>query len=545
VISSVRGRLTAAVAVLVGGVALAAALIAPNVVEKTLIADRLDAQRDVEVRVRQDEIAAVDARSFDADELSAILAPGIADVTRRLDRVGALDEMRRLSPTRDLNVLAGDGLVAVVSPDGAVRVAIYPDGELPRPVVSWDRLDRLAGEYAAGDEWMAIFETFLADQPALDAVVDDFVRDVVELFDLGPRTSTGPDGPFADQILAELESDLFAELAAERPNVDDLVVETREVAGVPTIVTASVDGIDQSVRRVRDVLWIGLPIAMLLAGALTWLLAGRALRPVAAITEQTRRIRSTTLNERVPVPRSDDEIAELAGEMNHMLERVEREDARRRQFVSDASHELRSPIAAIRVQAEAVLADRDGDTELAGGVLAEAERMGVLVDDLLALARRDEHLDEPGTVVDLDDVVLAAAAAPRRVPVDVSTVSAGQVVGHADELRRAVTHLLDNAARHAASRVVVGLATGDDGSVVVTVDDDGDGVPPDDRERVFERFVRLDDARSRDAGGAGLGLAVVEAAVTASGGDVTIGDAPIGGARFTLRLPPVSSGPSR
>lgn len=229
-----------------------------------------------------------------------------------------------------------------------------------------------------------------------------------------------------------------------------------------------------------------------------------------------------------------------------MLDRVQREDGRRRQFVADASHELRSPIAAIRTQAEAALATVDGvdADELASGVLAEAERMGTLVDDLLSLARHDEKLAPPGVVLDLDDIVLTDARRPRRVPVDVSAVSAGQVRGRPDELARVVTHLLDNAARHADRRVAISLDTvGSDGrrSVRLLVDDDGPGIPADQRQHVFERFVRLDEARQRDGGGAGLGLSVVASVVNAGGGRVTADDSDLGGARFEVVLPSASS----
>jgi signal transduction histidine kinase len=306
------------------------------------------------------------------------------------------------------------------------------------------------------------------------------------------------------------------------------------------LITASTDGIDNSVRRVKVLLWLAVPVVMAAAALLTWMLAGRSLRPVAAITARTREIRSSTLHERVPVPQSDDEIAALAQEMNTMLDRVQREDDRRRQFVSDASHELRSPIAAIRAQAEASLADAR-QRELAEGVLIEAERMSALVDDLLALARHDERQAPPRAVVDLDDIVYAEAARTRRVPVDLAAVSAGQVRARADELTRVVVHLLDNAARHAASRVAVSLTTDDAGAVTLLVDDDGPGIPDDQRERVFERFVRLDDARARDAGGAGLGLAVVSTVVRSTGGEIVAEESPLGGARLRATFPPADA----
>ena len=139
--------------------------------------------------------------------------------------------------------------------------------------------------------------------------------------------------------------------------VDELIFGTRNVAGVDVIVTAPADGIDLTVDRLRTALWAAVPIAMLLTGLVTWLLAGRALRPVRVITEHTGQIRAGTLHERVPVPASHDEVAGLATEMNDMLDRLQREDQRRRQFIADASHELRSPIASIHTQAEVAISD--------------------------------------------------------------------------------------------------------------------------------------------------------------------------------------------
>ena len=152
------------------------------------------------------------------------------------------------------------------------------------------------------------------------------------------------------------------------------------------------------------------------------------------------------------------------------------------------------------------------------------------------LARGEERQGGATGDVDVDDVVLAEAARRRRVPIDTTAVSAGRVVGTVDAVGRVVAHLLDNAARHADGRVAVGLVTGDD-VVAFTVDDDGPGVPEAERHRVFERFTRLDDARTRDRGGAGLGLAVVAETVRAMGGTVAVEESPLGGARFVVRWP--------
>ncbi len=574
-IGSVRARLTAAVALVVGGLAVGAALAAPHVVREALVDDRLDA----EVVREADSLDAAamsprDERRLGPPELTALFGPQIAALTSSLDESGALARLRSFDRGGRVHVTPMPGVVGTVDPDGTVRVDVTDAADIDGPIVTVGRLEELSAIFdPAGPDFM--FDLFADD----DLTFEDFVTDLDRRFgtDIGERLDVTvfegfppfelgdgeiPRGVFdmlQDELIPALEGP--AAVAPTPATVDDYIFGTRRVDQLDVVVTASADGIDRSVDRVEEALWLTVPIAMLLAGGVTWLLAGRALRPVRAITEQTRRIRSSTLHERVPVPGADDEVRALATEMNTMLARVQREDERRRQFVADASHELRSPIAAIRTQAEAALATAHADhsadhsddhsddhshdhsddltVDLAAGVLAEAERMSVLVDDLLSLARHDEELAAPGTVLDLDDVVLAEAQRLRRVPVDVSGVSAGQVRGRADEMARVVTHLLDNAARHATERVAVRLET-DERQVVLLVDDDGPGVPVDERERVFERFVRLDEARHRDGGGAGLGLAVVASVVRAGGGSVAVSDGPMGGARFEVVLPSAS-----
>ncbi|MEK6312138.1 MAG: ATP-binding protein, partial [Curtobacterium sp.] len=176
--------------------------------------------------------------------------------------------------------------------------------------------------------------------------------------------------------------------------------------------------------------------------------------------------------------------------------------------------------------------------ELAGVVLDEGARLEDLVTSLLLLTRVDERGVERDTAVDLDDVVLVEAVRLRGlgVTVDAGAVGAARAAGDPVLLGRVVRNLVDNAARHAGSKVVLGLAV-DAREVVLTVDDDGTGVPVEQRERVFERFVRLDEGRARDAGGSGLGLAIVHDVVRAHGGSVAVSDAPGGGARFVVRLP--------
>lgn len=304
------------------------------------------------------------------------------------------------------------------------------------------------------------------------------------------------------------------------------------------VVGASLADADAATAEVSVLLAVAVPVAVLLMAGVTWVVVGRALRPVDRMRREVDSI-AAALDARVAEPGSGDEVDRLAATMNRMLGRLERSQEVQRRFVADASHELRSPLATIRQHAELARAHPEvTDTdELAGVVLDEGARLEDLVTSLLLLTRVDERGVERDTAVDLDDVVLAEAARLRGlgVTVDAGSVGAARASGDPVLLGRVVRNLVDNAARHARSRVVLGLQRRGD-VVELTVDDDGSGVPADQRERVFERFVRLDEGRARDAGGSGLGLAIVHDVVRAHGGSVTVSDAPGGGARFAIRL---------
>ncbi len=313
---------------------------------------------------------------------------------------------------------------------------------------------------------------------------------------------------------------------------------------VTVVVARSLSDASEAVLAVRRLLAVGVPVLLLVVGATTWRVVGRALRPVAAIRGEVEQISDTQLHRRVPQPPGRDEIADLATTMNGMLSRLEEAADRQRRFVSDASHELRSPVASIRHHAEVALRHpgRTNVPELAETVLAENLRVQELVESLLVLARTDENAPLSGAqIVDLDDLVHDHARrirAARGVQVDTAGLSAGRVRGSAAQLTIMIGNLVDNAARHARSRISLSLATAHrDGLVVLRVEDDGSGVPVADRHRIFERFVRLDEARDRDHGGVGLGLAIVDGVVRVHGGTVTVTQIPGGGARFEVRLP--------
>ncbi|HET6969465.1 MAG TPA: HAMP domain-containing sensor histidine kinase, partial [Ornithinibacter sp.] len=275
-------------------------------------------------------------------------------------------------------------------------------------------------------------------------------------------------------------------------------------------------------------------------GAVTTFAVGQALRPVDRMRDQVEAIASSRPEPTLEVPAGRDELSRLAETLNRVLDRLRRADASRRGFVADAGHELRSPLATIRVLLDRLAEDRpEAERRLAAErAAAEVDRLSVLVDDLLALASADEHAMSLATAeVDLDDVVLSEAGAlrARGMPVAV-TVEPVRVLGDAHRLGRVVRNLLENAERHRESVVRLTLSAADDEALLV-VDNDGPPVALADRERIFGRFVRLDDSRTRDTGGTGLGLAIVSEIVGAHGGTVRAEESPEGWCRFAVRLP--------
>jgi signal transduction histidine kinase len=377
---------------------------------------------------------------------------------------------------------------------------------------------------------------------SIEATQRDQIEELVRQYEANEEQAPEPDAP----VYCCLPDGRPYTFRPDRPRQDEYIETQRQIqiAGqnVTIVAQRSLAEVDSSADKLKTVLWIAVPALIFLVGFAVWYLAGRALKPVEDIRVQAEAITGTTLDRRVPEPATQDEVGRLARTMNAMLDRLEASSRKQRQFVSDASHELRSPIASIRTNLEVALrnSDRADWPAVATRALEEDGRMEQMVTDLLDLARLDEY-EEAAPVaslpeVDLDELVLDETLRPHRAQFDTTRVSAGRVRGRSEQLSRVVRNLLDNADRHARARVTLSLQNGAD-VVELTVDDDGPGIAPDDRARVFERFTRLDDGRARDAGGLGLGLSMVKTIVERHGGTVEVGDAPTGGARFAVRLP--------
>ena len=398
-------------------------------------------------------------------------------------------------------------------------------------------LDETLGDRAdaIGDQVRAGQPVEQADLPADDVVVqvvDDLGTVVVasrglpgrRIWSSTPRRTTITDGTMPND------------------GTDARVLATP--AGHATVyVAATLEDVETSTRALLRSLLVAVPLTTAVLAGLVWCLVGRVLRPVEGIRTEVDRISAGHLDRRVPEPTTADEVARLAHTMNAMLDRLAGASEEQRRFVADAAHELRSPLARIRAQLEvdeAHPASADpGATR--SSVLAETARLQGLVDDLLLLARGDAgalDLARAGPV-DLDDVVEQQVGARRGRPgpqIDSRGVAPVQVRGDAAQLARAVANLLDNAVRHARSCVAVTLAEDDAGGAVLTVADDGPGVPAADRARIFERFTRLDGARSA-AGGAGLGLAIARDIAERHGGGLALDSRAPEGARFVVTLP--------
>jgi signal transduction histidine kinase len=321
-----------------------------------------------------------------------------------------------------------------------------------------------------------------------------------------------------------------------------VAVGVRTAAGVRTVLVAeSLDIVDDATGAMLVALLIGMPLLAVVVGGATFVFVGRTLRPVEAMRRQADTITAANLHARLPVPATADEIAALAATMNTMLDRIETSSSARRRFVADASHELRSPLATIQANAELLekASLPESSTRSVSRIHTETTRMTRLVDDLLLLARVDDHgLRLRRDEVDLDDLVYAererVAVEHPKLVVD-GEVAPVRVIGDPDQLHRVLRNLVDNATRHARNAVTISL-TARDGQADLLVGNDGPPIAPVDRDKIFDRFVRLDDSRSRLGGGAGLGLPIARDIVLAHGGTLGVVDR-TDGAVLRIRLP--------
>jgi len=379
-------------------------------------------------------------------------------------------------------------------------------------------------------------------------------RTVVQVLDAAGRVEAQSDALAGETAISTLSPRSGERVKEQRhlPGAHDepfwiVALGVATPSGAQTVLVAeSLDSVDDGAGAVVVALLLGLPILTLTVGGATFLFVGRTLRPVEAMRRQAATITARNLHERLPVPATDDEIAALASTMNTMLDRIEASSAAQRRFVGDASHELRSPLAT--VQANADLLDTVELPATAarsiGRIRTESARMARLVEDLLLLARADnDQLRMRREDVDLDDLVYTererlAEVHPR---LDVrASFEPVRVVGDHDALLRVVRNLIDNSVQHAASRVTIGVGRRD-GVAEIVIGNDGPPIPPGDRVRIFDRFVRLDDSRSRADGGSGLGLSIARDIVGAHGGTLTVDELDQGAAmRIRLPLPAAS-----
>ena len=419
--------------------------------------------------------------------------------------------------------------------------------------------------------WLTLRASLFAE---LREAAEQDASAIAQQIEAGGGSFTGIDDDRLVQVVDDSGAVIAASEDAPRTSLADAageVVQTDEGRFVIAVEGISGDGggevvagrntesADETLATVTGLLALSVPVLIALVAFTSWIVVGRALSPVERMRQQVDAMSASTLDRRIDEPATDDEIGRLAHTLNGMLDRLQSAQATQRRFISDASHELRSPLTVLRQYAEVARDHPERITagELADAVLDEGGRLERLVQGMLVLARADEgalHLNEVD--VDLDDLLLdearrvrsggtgeAGAADVAPLTVDTSGIGAARVRGDVGLLRQLVRNLVDNAARHARTRIALAVAPSTDGaSVVLAVADDGDGIAPADRERVFERFVRLDDARARDTGGSGLGLAIVGEIAALHGGAVRIDDGLEGrGARVTVTIPAQAS----
>lgn len=410
-----------------------------------------------------------------------------------------------------------------------------------------------AAEFAAREHAENVALRLVAAGPAEAVRELSAALDLVQILDAS-GAPIAASAPLVGQPALTTVRPRPGEVVTERifvPAVDDTMIGAVRGAqtadGVRTVIVAvTLNGVDNSVRTARKLLWLGIPLLVLVTALATFVATGRALRPVEAIRARVAAMSDRDLDQRVPVPETRDEIGRLATTMNALLARLQGAQRVQRQFVADASHELRSPLATLTTGLDLVHSRGERDDARLTAMREEAARLDRIIGDLLLLARSDERgLLPRADDVDLDELVYAEQLRLRditTVRLDVDVVAA-RIHGDRSQLARMLRNLVDNGVRHGNGRIRIRLRPEADGATL-EVADNGPGVPVAVRDQIFARFVRLDTGRDRAAGGTGLGLAIVAEVVTAHGGRVEVLDAPGGGALFRVRLPDQPPSPS-
>ncbi len=353
-----------------------------------------------------------------------------------------------------------------------------------------------------------------------------------------------------------LDEDLLQTIV-EADDLDDrhrLAIRWTDIAGFETeyviVAGTSLESTDEELESLRNILVYLVPLALILAGIGGWFLAGRSLSPVVAMADRARQIGVANLSERLPVANPRDELGRLAETFNSLLARLEGSLIQQRQFMADASHELRTPVTTARTAASVALQQptrSEADyRETLALIEQETTRLSRIVDDMFTLARADAgsypvrsmpmYLDE---VVDEVVRALRVVASTRDISISENVLRPAPFTGDEDLVRRLILNIADNAVRYAPSGSVVRVALDRaGGDYAISVSDDGPGIPAEIQPRIFERFYRVDEARThgRD-GGAGLGLALARWIARAHGGDVTLAASSRAGSTFVITLP--------
>ncbi|WP_309138625.1 sensor histidine kinase [Nocardia cyriacigeorgica] len=466
-------------------------------------------------------------------ESASIQAEGNArDIAMQLESGTPLAELRFPDPE--------DEPAQVVSADGQVLAADV-DMHIPGPIATFTPQTTAAGAASGGEEEEEDDEDEEEEEEDEDEESPANTARTLADSRTAPgatlAATTAPDAATGEVVVEDVRLPSDDSASTDNFRVAAFAGLTADRQPVTIYAGAALDTAESAVADVRRAMLIGLPLLLAVVAAVTWLVTRRALRPVEAIRRELAEIMHGDLSRRVPEPRSRDEIGRLAATTNETLAALEKSSERQRRFIADAAHELRSPIASLRTQLEVAQA-HPGLLEL-DDVLGDTVRIGDLAADLLLLARLDAGEQPRVDRVDLTTLINEERSRRAGDRIRVGYVLPDDevaVTGSRTQIARVVGNLVDNAQRHAETSVQVVLRRVGDTAVVEVVDD-GPGVPEADRERIFQRFVRLDDARSRDDGGAGLGLAIVRDVVERHDGVIRVEGGTQGGARFIVELP--------